>query len=326
MAMPRARRKFGLRKLALTVPIAHNRKALREAAVPKDSIFINYRRDDAGGFAGRLADSLTAYFGPGRVFRDVTGIDYGDDFERVIDEKLAESGALVVVIGERWASVTKPDGTRRLDDPGDYVIREIGSALRGTIPVVPVLIGKASMPRPDELPAGLAELCRHNAMTVTDERWEFDVARLAKVLAIDVPGSVAQRRLDRLKWLALGLLIASGLIATLAFCLTLRGTAPPPASLRAAGFAPIVSAIPFIAIVVAAAATLNALPLMEEPKRKFGWIAVGLAAAGTLGAFIHYALMNVTAPSWSLIVNFGASTLLTFALLALIGLAGFRAK
>ena len=72
----------------------------------KDKIFINYRRDDAGGFAGRLADSLGAYFGPGRVFRDVTGIDYGDDFERVIDEKLAESGALIVVIGDRWSTVT----------------------------------------------------------------------------------------------------------------------------------------------------------------------------------------------------------------------------
>lgn len=294
--------------------------------MPKDKIFINYRRDDAGGFAGRLADSLGAWFGPGRVFRDVTGIDYGDDFARVIDEKLDESGALVVVIGERRASVTKPDGTRRLDDPDDYVIREISAALHGTIAVVPVLIGKATMPRPDELPAGLADLCRRNAMTVTDERWEFDIERLAKVLAIDVPGSVAQRRLDRLKWLALGLLIVSGLIATVAFCRALVGHALPATGLRAAGFAPIVSAIPFISIVVAAAAILNALPLMEPPKRKFGWAAIVLAATGTLGAFVHYALTNVETPDLSLIANFGVSTLLTFALLALMGLAGFRAK
>lgn len=292
----------------------------------KDKIFINYRRDDAGGFAGRLADSLAAYFGPGRVFRDVTGIDYGDDFERVIDEKLAESGALVVVIGERWSTVTNAEGARRLDDPGDYVIREISAALRGTIPVIPVLIGNASMPRPGELPADLGDLSRRNAMTVTDERWEFDVNRLAKVLAIDVPGSVAQRRLDRLKWLALGLLMLSGLIATLAFCLALRFGTPPPGGLRAAGFAPIVSAIPYIAIVIAGALIINALPLMEEGKRKFGWAAIGLAAAGTLGAFVHYALTNVATPSWSLIVNFGGSTLLIFAMLALMGLAGFRAK
>jgi hypothetical protein len=42
------------------------------------------------------------------VFREVTGIDYGDDFERVIDEKLADSGALFVVIGDRWSTVTMP--------------------------------------------------------------------------------------------------------------------------------------------------------------------------------------------------------------------------
>jgi hypothetical protein len=294
--------------------------------VRKDKIFINYRRDDAGGFAGRLADTLGGYFGHERIFRDVTGIDYGDDFEKVIDDRLAESGALVVVIGERWTSVADAAGTRRLDDPGDYVLREISAALRGAISVVPVLIGNASMPRPEELPPGLVELSRRNAISVTDERWEFDVIRLAKVLSIDVPGSVAQRRLDRLKWLAMGLLVLSGMLATLCFCLALRFGAPPPGGLRAAGFPPIVSAIPFISIVIAGSVIINALPLLEERKRRFGWLAVAVAAAGTLGAFVNYALTNVQTPTWSLIVNFCVSTLVTFILLALIGLAGFRAK
>ena len=75
----------------------------------KDKIFINYRRSDSGGYAGRLSDSLAAYFGAQRVFRDVTGIAFGHDFERVIDEKLAESGALVVVIGEGWVGATDDD-------------------------------------------------------------------------------------------------------------------------------------------------------------------------------------------------------------------------
>src|SRR6185503_3151904 len=101
----------------------------RRAATPKDGIFINYRRDDSAGFAGRLADSLGAWFGPERVFRDVGGIDYGEDFEAVIDSKLDESGAILVVIGERWTTAVHPDGTRRLDDPHDYVCREISVAL-----------------------------------------------------------------------------------------------------------------------------------------------------------------------------------------------------
>lgn len=292
----------------------------------KEKIFINYRRDDAGGYAGRLADSLAAYFGPDRVFRDVTGIDYGHDFERVIDAKLAESGAVVALIGDKWASVTNSEGRRRLDDPGDYVIRELSAALRSGIPVIPVLIGNAGMPRPEELPASLSDLTRRNAITVTDERWDFDVHRLAKVLAIDVPGSVAQRKLDLMKGLALTLLLVAGTVVTLAFCAALRGGTPPPAGLIEAGFTPLVSAIPFIAIILAGALILTASPLMEEPKRKYAWAAVALAALGTLASFVTYTLTNEAQPSWSLVVNLGASTIIMLGILALMTLAGFRAK
>ena len=301
--------------------MARNGKAARA-----EGIFINYRRDDAGGFAGRLSDSLAGYFGADRVFRDVTGIDYGDDFERAIDDKLSESGALIVVIGDRWTSAAAKDGTRRLDDPGDYVTREISVALKNGIAVVPVLIGNASMPRPEELPESLQDLSRRNAITVTDERWNFDVERLAKVLAIDVPGSVAQRRLDRVKWLALLMLVASGAIATLAFAWALLAWAPAGNGLREAGFAPLISALPFIAILVAAALTFGALPAMEPHRRKFGQAAVAVAALGTLGAFVNYAVNNVEAPSWSLVVNFAAATVILLTMLALLALAGFRAK
>jgi len=40
-------------------------------------IFISYRRDDARGIAGRLMDTLSDYFGDGRVFRDIEGIEGG---------------------------------------------------------------------------------------------------------------------------------------------------------------------------------------------------------------------------------------------------------
>src|SRR5688572_7250381 len=163
----------------------------RREASPKDRIFINYRRDDSAGFAGRLADSLGAWFGPERIFRDVGGIGYGEDFEQTIDSRLEESGAVVVVIGDHWTTLAGADGQRRLDDPFDYVSREISVALRNGIAVVPVLLGNASMPRAEELPEALKDLAKRNAITVSDERWNFDVERLAKVLSIDVPGSVA---------------------------------------------------------------------------------------------------------------------------------------
>jgi hypothetical protein len=37
-------------------------------------VFISYRREDAGGAAGRLYDRLCAHFGSDRVFRDVDTI------------------------------------------------------------------------------------------------------------------------------------------------------------------------------------------------------------------------------------------------------------
>lgn len=295
--------------------------------VPRnDKIFISYRRDDAGGFAGRLSDTLTAHFGDDRVFRDITGIEYGDDFEQVIDTRITESSAVIVLIGDRWTSVAGADGGRRLDDPEDYVRREVSAALASGVAVVPVLIGEAGMPRRDELPENLAGLARRNAMTLTDERWDFDVARLAKMLAIDVPGSVAQRRLDLLRVGALGLLVAAGLFNILAFCLALGRGALAGAGLIEAGYSPLVSGIPFIAILLAGGLVLAAAPSIESGRRTYAWAAVGLAAGGTLSAFVYYALNNVAQPTRSLAVNFGASNAILLGIAALIALAGFRAK
>jgi hypothetical protein len=292
----------------------------------REKIFINYRRDDAGGYAGRLSDTLADYFGHDRVFRDVTGIDYGSDFEQVIAEKLAESGAVVVLMGDNWTSVTDKNGNRRLDDPGDYVRREIAAALQSKVPVVPVLIGEAVMPPQDVLPEDLQELTRRNAMTITDERWSFDVTRLAKVLAIDVPGSVAQRRLDLLRSIALLLLILSGVTATVAFCAALKSLLPAGTALKEAGFTPLISAVPFISLLLAGTAALVAAPFMEDVRRRYAWAATALAYVGTLGLFVYYGMRNVDLPTWSLVVNFGVSVVVIFGVLALMTLAGFRAK
>lgn len=320
-----------------------------------EKIFINYRRDDTVGFAGRLSDTLADYFGRDRVFRDVTGIDYGHDFEQVIDQKLSEAGAVVVLIGDKWSSVTDKEGKRRLDDPADYVCREISAALQSAVPVIPVLIGDAIMPRKDELPEKLSELAQRNAMTITDERWDFDVTRLTKVLAIDVPDSVVQRKLDVLKSMALLLLFASCTYATVVFCAslneltfadvkillnkltsadettlkifpTINPSKDKETLLRGAGFGPPQGAVPYIAILLAGTLALVAAPLMEESKRKFAWAATSLAYLGSFASFIYYLIYNNGMPSWSMVVGFGASTIIIVGVLVLIALAAFKAK
>lgn len=292
----------------------------------KDKIFVNYRRSDAQGFAGRLADSLTLHFGSDRVFRDVTGIDYGQDFEQVIVERIEQACAVVVVIGENWLTATSDEGQRRLDDPDDYVLREISAALEGGVVVVPVLIGGATMPRKEELPARLADLAMRNAITISDERWSFDVERLSKVLAIDVAGSVTQGKLDTMRLTALGGLLVGGAFAVAEFSLAAVRWADGADTLRQAGFTPLASAIPFFGIILAGVMLLMSVPMIAPQKRKYAWLGVALATLGTTAPFVAYAIRNVELPSISLVTNFAAALTVTLGMLVLVSMTGFREK
>ena len=141
-------------------------------------IFISYRRADAAGDAGRLADHLNRRFGPSRVFLDIDSIDPGTDFERALTSSLAETAAVLVVIGPRWTSLAKPDGSRRLDDPGDYVRREVETALGRGIPVVPVLVQGGTLPRREDLPPSLAALVKRQAASLDHAEFHDDAERL----------------------------------------------------------------------------------------------------------------------------------------------------
>lgn len=47
-------------------------------------IFLNYRRRDSSGHAGRVHDWLVKYFGIENVFMDVKGLEAGDIFDEKI--------------------------------------------------------------------------------------------------------------------------------------------------------------------------------------------------------------------------------------------------
>ena len=147
------------------------------------AIFISYRREDAEGQAGRLFDDLARHFGEHSVFMDVAGIEPGRDFRRVIDEHVASCGVLLAMIGKSWIDATDESGRRRLEDPMDFVRLETASALKRDIPVVPVLVHGARMPRAEQLPADLAELAYRNGVELTHARWDSDVQVLIKALS-----------------------------------------------------------------------------------------------------------------------------------------------
>lgn len=145
-------------------------------------IFISYRRDDAAGHAGRLYDQLREDFGEEHVFMDVDAIEPGVDFVERIESAVATADVFLAVLGRSWASVADAEGRRRLDNPDDFVRREVGAALRRRMTVIPVLVGGAEMPSARELPEDLAPLTRRNALLVSDLDWHGGVRRLAAAI------------------------------------------------------------------------------------------------------------------------------------------------
>lgn len=156
-------------------------------------IFISYRRDDAEGQAGRLFEALREVFGAEMVFMDVATIEPGVDFRRAIEKNTASCGVLLALIGRNWLTLADAQGQRRLDDPNDFVRLETASALKRDIPVVPVLVQGATMPRPEQLPEDLRDLAFRNSVELTHARWESDVQVLIGALrkVLGAPGDAA---------------------------------------------------------------------------------------------------------------------------------------
>jgi TIR domain len=136
---------------------------------------MSYRRADSVGTAGRLFDRLAERFGVERVFRDIDSIEAGEDFDDSIRDALRLATVVLIVIGPRWLDARSADGTRRIDDPGDYVRREIEIGLSSDATVIPLLVEGATLPAPASLPESIRALARHNDWELSNRRWDSDI-------------------------------------------------------------------------------------------------------------------------------------------------------
>src|SRR6516162_6379419 len=137
-------------------------------------IIISYRRDDSLDITGRIFDRLAGHFGREAVFRDIDNIPPGADFRQHIDRMLDESDIVLAIVGPRW--IGPDDEQRRLANPDDPVRLEIETALRKNKALIPVLVSRAVMPPPDELPDSLHDFSYLNAVQVdSGEAFEFHV-------------------------------------------------------------------------------------------------------------------------------------------------------
>ena len=73
---------------------------------------------------------------------------------------------LIAVIGDQWIERGSATGKRRIDDPRDQLRIELEVALGRNIPVIPVLVRKASMPLEEDLPPSLKSLAYRNGIQI----------------------------------------------------------------------------------------------------------------------------------------------------------------
>src|SRR5262245_611716 len=151
-------------------------------------IFVSYRRDDSRDIAGRLVDRLHQHYADDQLILDIDAIPPGTNFDVVLTERLKACDVLLAIIGPQWISAKDASGRRRIDEPNDYVRREIAAALqRDDVRVIPLLVSGAEMPCAADLPEDLKPLVSRQNYQLRYERFNADakdlIAQIVKVVA-----------------------------------------------------------------------------------------------------------------------------------------------
>lgn len=155
-------------------------------------IFISYRREDTADVTGRINDRLREQFGEREIFTDIDNIPLGVDFRDYIDRGVSQCDVLLAVIGKDWLTTQNSKNKSRLNDSADFVRIEIESALSREIPIIPLLVQGADMPRENELPEALRSLAFRNATKIrADPDFNNDANRLVRSLATHLQGTAS---------------------------------------------------------------------------------------------------------------------------------------
>ncbi len=144
-------------------------------------IFISYRQADTEGHVGRLYDHLARVFDEKEIFRDLDSLHGGEEFTPVCKQMVEGCDVFLAVIGPSWLNI-RDDKGRRLDNPKDVVRREIATALNQKKRIIPVLVGRASIPKSQDLPLEISTLFNHKAVEISPERFAYDIDQLVQAI------------------------------------------------------------------------------------------------------------------------------------------------
>jgi TIR domain len=141
-------------------------------------IFLSYRRSDSGSASLRLYEAIRRRFGAESIYMDTASTAWGEEWPSALEDAISSADVVIVVIGRGWITAQGEWGRRRIDQPDDWVRREIELALGFEKPTLPVLVGDAVMPPSEALPSAIASLASRQALSLGEEDWDAHVGAL----------------------------------------------------------------------------------------------------------------------------------------------------
>lgn len=141
------------------------------------SIFICYRRADEPFAAALTASILEDVVGADEVFLDTLYLRQRWPFERALLEAVRNCRIVLAVVGADWDNFAN---RARLEQPTDWVRRELVEASRSGTPIVPVLVERNKLPAI----SGLELTFDQRYLTIDPhypDRLEGDLCRLLEI-------------------------------------------------------------------------------------------------------------------------------------------------
>lgn len=144
-------------------------------------MFVNYRGTDSHSYGALLYHHLVGRFGEDLVFLDCESIPAGADFVTELLGRVRSARVLLAVIGPQWLTATDPaTGRRRIENPDDWIRRELREAFAAGVTVIPVLTEQIPIPAESDLPGDIAVVsrCQYRRLRYLDS-----TADLARIVA-----------------------------------------------------------------------------------------------------------------------------------------------
>jgi hypothetical protein len=164
--------------------MADNAAAAGSSDCPPVTVFVNYRKAEAAGWARLLYATLAAEFGGDNVFLDQVTLEPGVKWLQGIRSRSTGCTAFVALIGPKWAETLNQ---RAEGGEEDFVRSEIETALEGgsqVREVIPALIEGAAIPSKDDLRylGSVKPLLSHQQVELRPASWDADVKVLIERL------------------------------------------------------------------------------------------------------------------------------------------------